>query len=284
MSDIERKGDIRKYTASIMGKRPALADTGQTPPPLPPQRPINNVYYAQQQPKSGMNTTCLVLAIIIPCVAIAMIAVLGILAAIMLPALARAREAAHKASCQNNLKQMGLIIMMYSNDDANGYWPALDPAAQDFVMDSAPLFPEYMADASIMKCPSDPSVDTTTSYYYFGYLLTTEDEMLAFLESYPDSLESGTDFSQDLPAPEGRGSCGGNTFVRLREGLERTMNFSPASVPVMFDMINSSGQGMMRFNHLPGGSNVLFMDGHVEFIEYPSKFPITPAIVEVFSP
>ena len=44
------------------------------------------------------------------------IAIIGILAAILLPALARARESARRASCQNNLKQWGLVFKMYNNE------------------------------------------------------------------------------------------------------------------------------------------------------------------------
>ena len=35
------------------------------------------------------------------------------------------------------------------------------------------------------------------------------------------------------------------------------------------------------FNHAPGGSNVLFLDGHVEFIKYPGKAPINRSVAVI---
>jgi prepilin-type N-terminal cleavage/methylation domain-containing protein/prepilin-type processing-associated H-X9-DG protein len=44
------------------------------------------------------------------------IAIIAILAAMLLPALARAKESGRRATCINNLRQMGLGLLMYSND------------------------------------------------------------------------------------------------------------------------------------------------------------------------
>ena len=51
------------------------------------------------------------------------IAIIGILAAILLPALARAREAARRSSCQNNLKQWGIVMKMYSGEAKGERFP-----------------------------------------------------------------------------------------------------------------------------------------------------------------
>lgn len=72
------------------------------------------------------------------------------------------------------------------------------------------------------------------------------------------------------------------TVRRMREGIERFMITdinNPAgsaeaqsTLPVMGDWVSTDmGQ---EFNHQPGGSNTLYMDGHVEFIKYPDKWPV----------
>lgn len=44
-----------------------------------------------------------------------------------------------------------------------------------------------------------------------------------------------------------------------------------SEIPVMWDA--SMAAGRTDFNHIPGGGNTLYMDGHVDFLRYPSKFP-----------
>jgi len=86
-------------------------------------------------------------------------------------------------------------------------------------------------------------------------------------------------------------SDGPLTVYRLREGIERffiTDINNPAGsaqaqseIPVMSDWVNNlQGKGE-SFNHLPGGGNVLYMDGHVEFLRYPNIWPVSPLFAVV---
>ncbi len=106
------------------------------------------------------------------------IAIIGILAAILLPALARAREAARRSSCQNNLKEWGLVYKMYANEAKGERWPYMqvlkkegdgtvwgDAVAVGPQVDT--FYPEYLSDPSIAICPSDAE-DTKSDLYREG--------------------------------------------------------------------------------------------------------------------
>ena len=244
------------------------------------------------------------------------IAIIGILAAILLPALARAREAARRASCQNNLKQQGIVFKMYSNESAGEKFPPCGPSG-GFWADPRTIYPEYLTDTMILVCPSDPeapqmtdpsyslgwfaedgSVDMTDfvlncdrSYQYLGLAIPSSKN--EWMEGWADPTAllvglapflADTDADLDIAHPV----LGEVTVKRLREGIERffvsDINNPAATAVAQSDIPTSwdvTATEVSWFNHVPGGSNVLYMDGHVKFVRYPSEeFPISEAWAE----
>src|SRR2546422_899747 len=82
------------------------------------------------------------------------IAIIAILASILLPTLARAKERAKRTQCISNLKQMGFGMLMYAQDDSHGYFSGTYDDGDD---DLTWFYPEYISTAraqSVFVCPS----------------------------------------------------------------------------------------------------------------------------------
>ena len=87
------------------------------------------------------------------------IAIIAILAAILFPVFAQAREKARQAACFSNLKQIGTALMLYVDDNSETYFPL----AYTAVIGGQPrriaqwdmLFP-YVKNSGVWSCPSEP--------------------------------------------------------------------------------------------------------------------------------
>ena len=109
-----------------------------------------------------------------------MILIFGILAALLLPALSRARESSRRASCANNLHQMGVALKIYAGESPSEKLPPMafyfgrevncnDPSFPDvgvggrsaFFWNPDAMAPDYIADARVIMCPSDPGWSNT---------------------------------------------------------------------------------------------------------------------------
>ena len=100
------------------------------------------------------------------------IAIIAILAAILFPVFARARENARRASCQSNEKNIALGFKQYIQDNGEKYPPGPLSGAALKASGGSGALSEYIKSSAIFYCPSD-SNKTNGSY---GYLLNGENE------------------------------------------------------------------------------------------------------------
>jgi len=200
------------------------------------------------------------------------IAIIAVLAAMLLPALAQARERARQANCISNLKQIGLALMLYAQDFGDMFPPPINkyynPGMDVYSMWAAKLFQGtneigYLArKSSIWKCPSAPSEETGTNPNWYWYNCSYGmNQRLAQFACTGDSndykgiklakirlpsatmliADGGWGTSSSIP-----GVAGWGAYRLLEDGGDPT----------------NSGKVARRHS---GGASCLFCDGHVEF-------------------
>ncbi len=173
------------------------------------------------------------------------IAIIGILAGILLPVLSRARESARRTQCMSSLKQVGMGLIMYANENNESF-----PSSTTGAMASLNLlYDTYISDSRVFNCPSDTTVTTATNA---GMSVSTSggsEEFTSAQCSYGyDSSHTQVDDADVALAADRPSTDSGTTNVD-----QNSPNHGGA--------YNSSGDDTAG-----RGQNVVYVDGHVEFV------------------
>jgi prepilin-type N-terminal cleavage/methylation domain-containing protein/prepilin-type processing-associated H-X9-DG protein len=210
------------------------------------------------------------------------IAIIAILAGMLLPALARAREEARKANCKENCSQVGKAIFAYTQNNSEYYpfsWDECDKwlptEAQDFNnydpedldpdsyvvradVSIANLYPQYLGSASAFRCPSTedaPSISINIPWKN-GAAITT------LVGGQPDmsGVADGERFEW---------SNRNYTLTNSSYGYDARVIPSAVSNHALFGDMDGSyaANSDESFANHDGGQNVLYVDGHVSWAQ-----------------
>ncbi len=179
------------------------------------------------------------------------IAIIAILAAILFPVFARARENARRASCQSNLKQIGLGIVQYTQDYDDKYPLEQSPTVSRRTF-SAAIQP-YVKSEQIFRCPSglnDPttSIDNSVKKDFLWQANTADGWATNSSGHYGMNglLTSAT----------------GMSLNQVQAGSETPMVFDSSwYVATDFSLNNPLHDASRHFD----GVNIVYADGHVKW-------------------
>ncbi|MFW5867949.1 MAG: DUF1559 domain-containing protein [Armatimonadota bacterium] len=195
------------------------------------------------------------------------IAIIAILAAMLFPVFGRAREKARQTSCQSNVRQIAIGVLMYA-DDYDGTFPILRPEPYIYARMWSYYVKPYIAGKQgttstdeIFKCPNlSPRLQNNTAYVAYG------------LARYSVGGDAGRDYEGDM----GRPGCHSDFAQPARMILVAEANYKHPNDPenvyrgwYEVHRGNVAGRHMMDGpnERLHGRANIAFMDGHVKSLD-----------------
>lgn len=198
------------------------------------------------------------------------IAIIAILAAMLLPALARAREQARRAVCISNLKQIGLGMKMYSQDYRE-YYPRTSGSARTTAADVAPgatdmtaigcfslLMPQYISAQKTFICPSDMKHITVDAYADPAELAQLTADRRVLVDPTPGGRDNyGCSYAYAF-------DCSEQTDVDTVLACDKA-----GDIPgTQWSKTTLNTGTTNTVNHKSDGINALYCDGHVKWIPY----------------
>jgi prepilin-type N-terminal cleavage/methylation domain-containing protein/prepilin-type processing-associated H-X9-DG protein len=189
------------------------------------------------------------------------VAIIAILAAMLLPALARAKGKGKAAACISNLRQIGLGMRMYADDDERGWLPdtAHSSLSNSWVFSLAP----YVGNVDKLRiCGSDPKgaarlANRGTSYILNEYTsVNAVDEFGQPIPTEPtyrklDAIPNPTETMLAFEISDRAGTGTGQDHTHSRNWLNGW----------------ASVQNDIQPDRHGNGANYLFADAHVQFIK-----------------
>ena len=189
------------------------------------------------------------------------IAIIAILAAILFPVFSRARENARKTSCQNNLKQLGIGVLQYTQD----FDESFPTTGTTHTLSALWVIQPYVKSTQVLQCPSESTAGNASpsSANYSDYFYNREFGVST------SPLQQSSLLKPTLTILMGDSLAGASTNRTGGCTLDPTLGVTTGTG------CGAAGLAQMpAFNRHLEGVNLLFTDGHVKF----AKLPQTPAV------